>query len=210
MRNLLRNIGGGVAVAIAWLGVLSTLAYALTIPPTFAPRLFPWQMVHFERHVLQVNPAVTNFVGGFTADNLTSCVWVSSTCSVKVGALPYNAFILRGNWFQGAVCNPGAGTCTMSLGTASGGAQIVSAQDIKTVAAGAPALTIVTAGAGAQVTGNGTAQSGADLGFDLYATITWTTAAPTTGTIVFDLEYLSPDGGCTPLVPALGQTAPTC
>ena len=205
MRKFVRSVGAGLTGALLWLAALAP-AIALTIPPTFAPRLFPWQLVHFERHVLQVNPSQS----GFAVDNAFGCVFAAGSCSIKVGALPYNAFMLRGNWFQGVACNA-VTSCSMSLGTSSGGTQLVSGQDIKTVVAGAPALTLVAAsGQGAQSTGNGIAQTGTDLGFDLWVTVSFTGAAPTTGTIVFDLEYLAPDSGCSPLVPALGQTSPTC
>jgi hypothetical protein len=201
MRNFLRSLIAGVAGALMLTGALAP-ALALTVPPTYAPRQFPWQVVHYERHLITITATQ------FTVDNQVACNFVSSTCSVKFAAVPYNTFLLRGNWFQGAACNA-ATTCTMSIGTASGGAQLVSAQDIKTAATGAPALTIVTAGQGAQALGNGIAQTGADLGFDLWVTIAFTGAAPSAGTLVFDLEYLAPnDGACAPV--PLGTTATAC
>jgi hypothetical protein len=200
MKNLLRSAVRALALLVT--GVIA--AYALTIPPTFGPRYYPSQQTYYERHIFTVSATSVQ------ADNGPACVFAAGTCSVKVGALPYNAFILRGNWFQVAVCNA-ATTCTMSLGTATAGAQLVSAQDIKTAATGAPALTIVTAGQGAQATGNGIATTGADGGFDLWLTVTFTGAAPTTGTIVFDIEFLGPnDGGCLPASNAPGFTAPAC
>lgn len=181
-------------------------ALALVFPGQYAPRYFPTQQTHYERHVLQINATGTAFTAD-TAQN--TCVFAAGTCSVRVGAVPYNAFIVRGNWQQIAVCNA-ATTCTMSIGTASAGAQLVSAQDIKTVAAGAPALTLVAAGAGILATGNNVLATGADGGFDLYVTITFTGAAPSTGTIVFDLEYFGPnDGGCLPNV-GMASTAGPC
>jgi len=211
MRNFWRYLSTRVRDAaigaLVGLGIGSFLigpaALALVFPGQFAPRFFPTQQVHYMRHVITITATQ------YTVDGLAPCVFAASTCSVRIGAFPYNAFIIRGNWFQGAVCNA-ATTCTMSLGTASAATTLVNAQDIKTVATGAPALTLVAAGAGAQLTGNGIAQTGADGGFDLFVTITFTGAAPTTGTIVFDLEYLAGnDGGCVTNVP-LGGTAATC
>jgi hypothetical protein len=179
-------------------------ALGLVFPGQYAPRYFPTQQVHYERHIINITS--TNFMAD-VAQN--TCIFSGSTCSLRFAALPYNAFILRGNWFQSTACNA-ATTCTMSIGTASAGAQIVSAQDIKTAATGAPALTIVTAGQGAQATGNGITATGANGGFDLYVTVTFTGAAPSAGTIVFDLEYLGPnDGGCLPNVP-MASTAVAC
>jgi hypothetical protein len=206
-RLVRRGLHVPVAAAFAFVAT-GGIALALTNPPTFAPRLFTWQLVHYERHLIGSITAT-----GFSVDQGQlgqACSFSSGSCSVKIGAVPYNSFILRGNWFQVTVCNA-ATTCTMSIGTASGGAQIVSAQDIKTVAAGAPALTIVTAGQGAQATGNGIAQTGADGGFDLWVTVAFTGAAPTTGSVVFDLEYLAPnDGNCIAVPIGGGTTAPAC
>jgi hypothetical protein len=210
MRNLFTRLSAyarqSAAAFLVGLGIGSFLigpaALALVFPGQFAPRQFPTQQTHYMRHVITITATQ------FTVDTNIPCVFAASTCSVRIGAFPYNAFVLRGNWFQGAVCNA-ATTCTMSLGTASAATTLVNAQDIKTVATGAPALTLVAAGAGAQLTGNGIAQTGADGGFDLFVTITFTGAAPSTGTIVFDLEYLGVDGGCVTNV-ALGATALTC
>jgi hypothetical protein len=203
MRNYLSRGVAAVGFALSALAAVFTVpAFALTSPPTFAPRQFPSQQVHYERHVVTITSS------GCSADGGPASAFSSGSCNIKVGALPYNAFVLRGNWFQATACNAGT-TCTLSLGTASGGAQLVSAQDIKSAATGAPALTIVTAGQGAQVTGNGTTPSGTDGGFDLWVNIAQTGTAATAGTIVFDLEYLGAnDGGCTQV--PIGSTASAC
>jgi hypothetical protein len=211
MRNLFHRLASyarqTAAAFLVGLGIGSFLvgpaALALVFPGQFAPRAFPTQQVHYERHI--INITATNFTAD-VAQN--TCIFAASTCSLRFAALPYNAFILRGNWFQNTACNA-VTTCTMSIGTTSGGAQIVSAQDIKTAATGAPALTLVASGAGAQVTGNGATQTGANGGFDLFVTVTFTGAAPSAGSIVFDLEYLGPnDGGCA-YVP-MNATAVAC
>ena len=199
MRNLARLL-------LAALGIVAvaTVAYGQRTP---SPRVFPSQQVHYERHIINITST------GFSVDQGQlgqACAWVAATCSVKFAAVPYNAFILRGNWFQSAVCNA-VTTCTMSIGTASGGAQIVSLQDIKTVAAGAPALTIVNTGQGAQVTGNGIAQTGANGGFDLWVSVASTGGLPSAGSIVFTLEYLAPnDGNCVAVPIGGGTTSPAC
>jgi hypothetical protein len=199
-------LAGGIA-GLFLAGAIATglgPALALVFPGQYAPRYFPTQQVHYERHI--INITATNFQAD-VAQN--TCIFSGSTCSLRFAAVPYNAFILRGNWFQSTACNA-ATTCTMSIATTSAGTNIVNAQDIKTAATGAPALTIATGGQGAQVTGNGTTQSGANGGFDLFVTVTFTGAAPTAGTIVFDLEYLGPnDGGCLPNVP-MASTAVAC
>ena len=201
MRNLARLL-------LAALGIVAvaTVAYGQRTP---SPRVFPSQQVHYERHIINITST------GFSVDQGQlgqACAWVAATCSVKFAAVPYNAFILRGNWFQSAVCNA-VTTCTMSIGTASGGAQLVSGQDIKTVPpTSAPAMTIVTTGQGAQATGNGIAQTGANGGFDLWVSVASTGGLPSAGSIVFTLEYLAPnDGNCVPAVPiGNGITSPAC
>lgn len=176
-------------------------ALALVFPGQYAPRQFPLQQTHYERHV--VNITATNF----TVDGAQqTCTFVSSTCSVRIGALPYNAFILRAYTNPVVVCNA-ATTCTLSLGTASAGTQLVNAQDIKSSANGVQD-TIVAANLGIAATGNGIAQTGANGGFDLYVTITFTGAAPSAGTVAFVLEFAAPnDGGCSYTPMAATNTA---
>jgi hypothetical protein len=207
MKKLLSRVAPFVGIATI-VGV--TAALALSVPPVFSPRAFNTQQTHYERHVITLTSAscvADNGGLGQTAPFGGSI----ANCVVKVGALPYNAFILRGNWFQATACNA-VTTCTMSIGTSQANAnELVSAQDIKTAATGAPALTIVTAGQGAQALGNGIAQTGTDGGFDLWVKIAQTGNSVTAGTIVFDLEYLAGnDGGCTPLYVPMGTTAPAC
>src|SRR5260370_36421567 len=92
-------------------------------------------------------------------------------------------------------CNA-ATTCTLALGTTSAGVQLLAAQSIL-AAAGTGVLTpAVAATAGILSTGNTVTASGANGGFDLFATITQTGAAASAGTVVVILEYYGPkDGG---------------
>src|SRR5215470_16041517 len=109
MRNIFRKSLGVLAALLAIAGV----AYALTNPPTFAPRYFQTQQTHYLR---------------FTV-NFNSCALVSNTCSFKVGSVPYNTLILRAA--QQIITSFNSGTTdTVALGTASGGAQLVAAQSV--------------------------------------------------------------------------------
>src|SRR5437899_1353255 len=106
MRNFLRStehlskclarIRQGAAAFVVGLGLGSVLVgpavMALTIPPTVAPRQFPTQQSHYLR---------------FTV-NFNSCVLVANTCSVKVGAIPYNSYLVRA--FRQIVTNFNSGT----------------------------------------------------------------------------------------------------
>ena len=127
---------------------------------------------------------------------------------MKVGAVPYNAWITRG--YQQIITSfNSATTDTMAIGTASGGAQLVAAQSVHGAAGGATSLTIVAANAGTVATGAGIAPTGANGGFDIWAVYAKTGAAPTAGQATYVIEYFAPnDGTCGPV--PLGATAAAC
>jgi len=165
---------------------------ALNIPPQLPPRQFPTQQVHYVR---------------FTV-NFNSCVYVSLTCSFKVGALPYNAYLIRLNSQVTTAWNAGTSQ-SIALGTASAGAQIQASTATGPAAGGGTTGTIVAANVGVAATGNGIAQTGADGGFDVWATITIVGALPTTGQTNYILEYIAPNDGQCVYTP-MGSTNPGC
>jgi len=191
MRKLLVKLAGTASAAITSLAAVS-FALALTIPPTFAPRAFQTQQTHYLRFEVDFN----------------SCVLASGTCSVKVGALPYNAFVVRA--YQQIVTNfNSATTDTVALATASGGGQIVAAQSVHAGAGGATSLTVVAANVGTAATGAGIAQTGGNGGFDVWAVYAQTGAAPSAGKAIYVIEYFGPnDGTCGPVT--MGATAVAC
>jgi hypothetical protein len=167
-------------------------ALALVIPPNFAPRQFPSQQVHYLRFVV----------------NFNDCVLVSNTCSVKRGAVPYNAFIIRAT--QQIITSFNSGTTdTLAIATASGGGQLVAAQSVHGAAGGATSLTVVSANAGIAATGNGIAQTGADGGFDIWSVYAQTGAAPSAGQAVIVIEYIAPNDGSCVYVP-MNATSGAC
>ena len=191
MRHFTRRIAAAIAFA-ALSGFTASTVYALTSPATFAPRNFQTQQTHYVR---------------FTV-NFNSCVLVANACTLKIGALPYNAFIVRG--YQQIVTSfNSATTDTLAVGISQTSAnELVAAQSVHG-AAGVSTLTIASTGSGTQVTGNGATQTGADGGFDVWVKYAQTGAAPTTGQAVIVLEYFAPnDGACAP-VPT-GATAGAC
>lgn len=167
-------------------------ALALVVPQAFAPRQFPTQQVHYLR---------------FTV-NFNSCVYVSLTCSVKVGALPYNAYLLRLNSQVTTAWNAGTSQ-SIALGTASAGAQIQASTATGPSTGGGASGTIVAANVGVAATGNTIAQTGSNGGFDVWATITIVGALPTTGQTNFILEYIAPNDGQCVYTP-MGSTNPGC
>lgn len=197
MIKFFRNFAGAVGIALS-----VSVAAALVAVPVFAqpapiggrsypPRSFQTQQTHYLR---------------FTVD-YSSCA-PAGNCTVKVGSLPYNAFLLR-VYYQGEVAF-GSTTNLISLGTTAATAVNIMAAVTGFQALVAPVQgTIVAGNLGVVLTGNGIAQSGTLGGFDVYATLTFTGAAPTAGRAGFVLEYAAPnDGSCTSV--PLAATAVGC
>ena len=185
-KHFARGIGAALGLILS-----AVAAFALTIPPQYAPQQYTSAQTHYVR---------------FTV-NFNSCVLVSNTCSVKVGALPYNSFVVRAYQQVYTAFNSGT-TDTLAVGTASGGAQLVAAQTVHATTAGLP-LTVVAANLGTAATGNKIAQTGANGGFDVWVTYAQTGAAPSAGSAVIILEYFAPNDGSCVTVP-LGGTAAGC
>ena len=209
----MRNMGSffGSVLAGAFLGAAIATgigpALALVFPGQYAPRYFPTQQTHYERHVITISSTGCT---GDTAQN--TALFVTGSCSVKIGALPYNSFVVRAALQITTACNAGT-TCTLALGTASGGAQLLAAQSILAAAGTGPLFPAVAATSGILATGNNIASTGANGGFDLFATIAQSGGTATTGVVIFMLEYFGPnDGGCVTNVPipTLANTVGPC
>lgn len=189
MRNILRSLAAGLVAGCMLAGALAP-AFALTVPPTFSPRYFPSQQKHYLRTTITFN----------------QCAFVSLVASCKVGALPYNAFVTN-IWTQVTTAFNAGTSDTVTIGTSSGGAQLMAGVAVSTTG-NAVAQTVATPGIAA--TGNGITATGADGGFDVWVTQTVVGALPTTGQLTLVIEYFANnDGTCTPAVP-LGGSAPAC
>jgi hypothetical protein len=194
-----------VAVGMA---LTTTAAFALLIPSLFPPRMFQTQQVHYIR-----------ISANFNNMNNIPCVIPSagSSCTVRVGALPYNAFILRAYQQVEVAFNSGT-TDTLQLGISQANAnELVAAQSVH-AAGNMAALTVVvasggvgnTAGASPGITGFNAVANGADGGFDLWIKYVQTGAVPTAGSATIVIEYIAPnDGSCLQNVP-FGGTSPAC
>jgi len=178
-------------VAISILLGLSLVAYAAV--PNFAPRQFQTQQTHYLRFTF----------------NFNSCTPVAGTCSIKVGAVPYNAWILRA-YQQIATSFNSLTSDTLSIGTtATPTTELVAAQSIAAAAGGATALTVVSTNAGTVVTGDGATQTGGNGGFDIWARWTQVGTLATAGAASYVIEYAGPNDGSCKTVP-LGSTAIAC
>jgi hypothetical protein len=196
MRKLnLRSFFAGLLSGAFLVGAIASCilpALALVVPGQFAPRQFPTQQTHYLRFTF----------------NFNSCTTVSNTCSIKIGALPYNAFLTVLNSQIITTFNPTT-SATVAIGTASGGAQIATGLNVFTAAATTLTTNTAFAGAGELVTGAGATQTGGDGGFDVWATYTVGSGTATQGQVVFVLSYIAPnDGSCT-TVP-MNATATAC
>ena len=213
MRNLPHRIGGAIAAALFVAGVMATTlivpaAAQVTGPAgnrSYPPREFLSQQTHYMRFTF----------------NFNSCVIPAgaAVCSLKVGTLPYNAFLTQINLDLITVFNPTT-SATVGLSTAATGATILAAQNVFTGATlgAAPYVWCGTtcgagtfAGIGIGVTGNGIAQSGTLGGFDVYAV--YTTGANgsqgTTGQLIGIIQYIAPNDGTCIAVP-LATTGVAC
>lgn len=185
-----------IALGIGALAIGPTLATTLTITPlqTQPPRQFNDQVIHYLRFTFNYNQCVLR-----AAD---------TACSIRVGSLPYNAFLVAISKQTLTLFNPTT-SATVALGTAAQSANIMTGYN---VFAGTTAVYDTTfAGAGELVTGNGITATGANGGFDVWAT--YTPGAALTGTqgqVVFVIQYIAPnDGSCSQSVP-LGGSAAGC
>lgn len=199
MRSFLRNHLRGLAVGIAACLAFASAAFALTIPPTFAPRMFQTQQVHYFR----INVSLGSING-------QGCVLVSGACSIKVGALPYNAFIKQVTVYPVTTFNSTTSdTIALGIGNGSGLTNdIMTAQSIHT-AATSSVFTTTLGGFGLAVTGNSATSTGANGGFDLWVTYSQVGTAATQGQAIILLDYAAPNDGTCTQVP-LGSTAAAC
>lgn len=163
---------------------------ALTVPATQSPRQFPSQQTHYIRFSVQATPG---YINGYP------CVIVSTYCTIKIAAVPYNSLVLRIYYNTGQAFNSGTSD-KISIGTTATSAsntQLYALTDIhaaSNLTSGSLAANTTTA------LGQGTSQSGTDGGFDIYVTYQQSGTAPTTGELTGVIEYIAPnDGFCEPV-----------
>lgn len=188
-------------VALALVGLVAQPALATTLTITSnqvqPPRMLPEQATHYLRFTFNFNQCQLR-----AAD---------TACSIRVGALPYNAFLVAISKQIITTFNPTT-SATVALGTAAQGVGVMAAFNVFTGQATTAVFDTAFAGAGEAVTGNGVTATGANGGFDLWATYTVGAAGSqgTQGQVVFIVQYIAPnDGGCQVTVP-FGGTAVAC
>ena len=161
MRNLRSFLGGLLAglfvTAAASMLVVPVLAQQPIAPRSFSPRMFLSQQTHYLRFTL----------------NFNSCVIAAAatTCSVKVGTLPYNAFLTTIHKQIITTFNPTT-SATWSFNVTGAGAGVMAAFNVFTGQATTAVTDTAFTGAGEAVTGNGATPTGTLGGFDLSALYT--------------------------------------
>ena len=184
------------SLALASMLAGPVLATTLTITPitTQPPRQFSEQAMHYLR-----------FSFSFSQCQLRAA---DTACSIRVASVPYNAFLVAISKQIITTFNPTT-SATVALGTAGQSANIMTGFNVFTGQATTAVYDTGFAGAGELVTGAGTTSTGANGGFDIYATYTVGAAGSqgTQGQVVFVIQYIAPnDGSCVP-VPAGGSGA---
>lgn len=175
MRNFLRNSVAALGVFLMSLAAVAP-AFALTNPPTFSPRQFQTQQTHYVRFSV----------------NFNSCVYSGLSCSVKVGNLPYNAFVTR-IYFQTTTTWNAGTSASIGVGTNTPATNIMASTAVTSAGAGVAGTAVI----GETSTGNGATPTGQDGGFDVFATITIVGALPTAGATQLVVEYIGAnDGAC--------------
>jgi hypothetical protein len=198
MRNLRNRLSRhlNVRAILAGLALFATsgVALALTVPASFSPRMFPSQQTHYLRFSF----------------NFNSCVLASGSCTLKVGAVPYNAWVLRA--YQQIVTSFNSLTSdNLSIGVTSTSAnELVANQSIAAAAGGATALTVISTAAGTVKTGDlATSTNTIGSGFDIWVKWTQVGTAASAGAANYIIEYAAPNDGSCALVPQ-GSTAAAC
>jgi hypothetical protein len=190
MKNWKSILAGTVAGLMIAGAITPSIVSALTIPATFSPRFFQDQMVHYWRITLQFPICPNN----------------AATCKLKVGALPYNAAVLRIT----SVTNTAFNSVTsdgVTLGTTQANANEIMSAALSIHTQGLASGTVLATASSA--TGNGATQTGADGGFDLWLAYTSAGGVASAGNAAVVVEYVSPnDWGCTQV--PMGQTAIGC
>lgn len=202
--KIFRTIGSAFLNALVALGIGSliigpALATTLTITPlqTIPPRDLGSQQTHYIRFSFSFNQCQLR-----AAD---------TACSIRVGSVPYNSFLVSISKQIITTFNPTT-SATVALGTAGQSTNLMAALNVFTGQATTAIYDTAFAGAGELVTGAGIAATGGNGGFDIYATYTVGAAGSqgTQGQVVFILQYVpANDGTCTIAVP-FGGTAPAC
>lgn len=205
MRQFLRNLFGAVGLAATLLAVANLSAFALTNPPTFGPRNFQTQQTGYIRINVYVSGTGAQQVNGIP------CVLASGVCVVKVGALPYNALILRAyqqiitSFNSGSSDQLGLGISASATDPPATAVNLVALQSVAGSAGNPTSLTIVSSNGGISLTGNGVAQYGRNGGQDVYVEYSQTGSKASTGQAILIIEYIAPnDGTC--VDPGMGVT----
>lgn len=196
LRQVLAGFMAGVFFAAALSLSFLPAVQALVVPAAFPPRMFQTQQVHYIRFTFAFNSCVIPAAG--------------TTCTQKVGSLPYNAFLVSISKQILTTFNPTT-SATISLNVTGAGAGVMAAFNVFTGQATTAAFDTAFTGAGELVTGATATQTGTEGGFDIFALYTTGAAGSqgTQGLVSMTIAYIGPNDGTCTLV-AMGATATGC
>jgi hypothetical protein len=161
----------------------AALAYTLAFAAT--PRSLPDQQVHYFR-VSLAQPI---------------CPGNAATCTINVGAVPYNSIVLRVT----AAVHTAFNSVTsdgVTLGTTQANANEIMSAALSIHTQGLTSGTVLAGASSA--TGNTATQTGANGGFDLWLKYTAVGTVATTGNAAIIIEYIPNNDGACAQVPASG------
>lgn len=186
MKSIRTRLAAALVAAVASLFAVAAFAAPaiMGLNTQFPQRVSSDQQTHYLRFAIDYNscPIRTG----------------ETQCAVKVGALPYNAFLVSVSKQIIQTFNPTT-SATIALGTSGVTANIMTGFNVFTGQATTAAFDTSFTGAGELVVGAGATQTGVGGGFDLYAVYTTGAAGSqgTQGRAVFVLQYIAPnDGQC--------------
>jgi hypothetical protein len=179
--------------ALLSLALVSAIAAVAGLANAATQRVFQWQQTHYIRQSLVWPVCPNNAV----------------TCTINIGAVPYNTIILRVT----ASVNTTFATSTtdvVTLGTTQANANEIVSANVNVHTQGLVTGTVLATASSA--TGNGATQTGSNGGFDLWMKYTSTGSAPTAGNATLIVEYVpNNDGGCAQVPPSgTGSTPAGC
>lgn len=164
------------ALAVAFAGlVVSPLAFALTSPPSYSPRVLQTQTtVHFRKTV------------NFNDANIAN--------GVKFGAIPQGAYITGVRCYVTTAFNA-ATTNSLTIGTTATGSDILAAGTTAgtNCVAGTTGNQNMTSAAGLGLAVAAGSPTGSNGGFDLFVRYTQSGTAATAGQVTFLVDYVAND-----------------
>jgi hypothetical protein len=168
-----RIVSAIVAAAVVLGG--GPLAFALTSPPSYSPRVLQLQTIAHFRKTVNFNDA-------------------NISAGVKIGALPQGAYIVGIRCYVTTVFNAGT-TNVLTIGTTPTGSDILAGGTTANINCnpGSTGNQTLAAAAGIGLAVAAGTPTGSNGGFDIFVRYTQTGTAATTGQVTYIIDYIAND-----------------